>query len=175
LHYHLDLGATLVELMGGERPSTWNGRSFASAFQGEANGRDYLILSQGAWSCQRSVRWHDWLLIRTYHTGLKEFPAYMLFDVTADPHETTNLAAQRPDIVAYGLHLLDEWIGEQMTDAWRGDPFWGVIAEGGPFHANVHSPEWRDYVQRLRDTGRAHHAEKLVQFGGRPFNSGLER
>jgi hypothetical protein len=77
--------------------------------------------------------------------------------------------------VAYGTRLLDEWIGEQMTDAWRGDPFWGVIAEGGPFHANVLSPEWRDYVQRLRDTGRAHHAEKLARFGGRPFNSGLER
>ena len=174
LHYHLDLTATLVALLGGERPSTWDGRSFDPAFQGEATGRDYLVLSQGAWSCQRSVRWQNWLLIRTYHTGLKEFPAYMLFDVVADPHETTNLAAQRPDILGHGLRLLDEWVGEQMVDAWRGDPFWGVMAEGGPFHANVHSPEWRHYVQRLRETGRAHHAEKLERFGGRPFTTGLE-
>jgi arylsulfatase A-like enzyme len=174
LYYHLDLGATVVELLGGQRPSTWDGRSFAPAFRGQATGRDTLVLSQGAWSCQRAVRWANWLLIRTYHTGLKEFPAYMLFDATADPHETTNLAAQQPEMVTHGLRLLDEWVGQYMADAWRGDPFWGVIAEGGPFHANVHSPEWCDYVQRLRETGRTHHAEKLERFGGRPFTTGIE-
>ena len=171
LHYHLDLGATLVELLGGERPSAWDGRSFAQALQGEETGRDYLVLSQGAWSCQRSVRWDNWLLIRTYHTGMKAFPAYMLFDVVADPHETTNLAAQRPDILGHGLQLLDEWLGLQMNQAWRGDPFWGIMAEGGPLHANEHSLEWHNYLHRgLRDTGRGHHAEKLARrFGGRPF------
>ncbi len=169
LHYHLDLGATLVDLLGGERPSTWDGHSFAQAFQGEETGRDFLVLSQGAWSCQRTVRWDNWLLIRTYHTGLKAFPAYMLFDAVADPHETINLAAQRPNILGHGLQLLDEWVGLQMSRAWRGDPFWGIIAEGGPLHANEHSPEWRNYLQRLRQTGRGHHADRLERFGGRPF------
>jgi len=56
-----------------------------------------------------------------------------------------------------------------------GDPFWGIIREGGPLHANENSPAWRDYLERLRQTGRAHHAEKLEKFGGRPFTSGLER
>ena len=169
LHYHLDFGATVVDLLGGERPSAWDGRSFAQVLQGEETGRDYLVLSQGAWSCQRSVRWDNWLLIRTYHTGMKAFPAYMLFDVVADPHETTNLAAQRPDILGHGLQLLDEWLGLQMNQAWRGDPFWGIMAEGGPLHANEHSLEWHNYLHRLRDTGRGHHAEKLARFGGRPF------
>ncbi len=173
LHYHLDFAATLVELLNGEQPATWDGHSFAAAFNGKDTGRDYLVLSQGAWSCQRSVRWQNWLLIRTYHTGLKNFPAYMLFDVVADPHETTNLAAQHPDIVGQGLQHLDEWLGVQMNRAWRGDPFWGVIAEGGPLHANIHSTDWRDYLQRLRQTGRAHHAEKLEKFEGRPFTTGL--
>lgn len=176
LHYHLDLPATLVELLGGSAPPVWDGESFAASLQPGADaGRDYLVISQGAWSCQRSVRWDRWLLIRTYHTGLKDFPAYMLFDIEADPHETTNLAAEQPEALAQGLRLLDEWVGAQMYRGLRGDPFWGVIAEGGPLHANEHSPAWAGYLQRLRDTGRAGHAENLERFGGRPMRSGLER
>ena len=175
LHYHIDLPPTLAALTGGSAPSTWNGASFSDELRtGQDAGRDYLVLSQGSWSCQRSVRWDKWLLIRTYHTGLKEFPAYMLFDIEADPHETTNLAAARPDIVGIGLQKLDEWMGQQMGHAQRGDPFWGVIAEGGPLHANENSAGWAQYLQRLRDTGRAHHADKLEEYGGRPLTSGLE-
>jgi arylsulfatase A-like enzyme len=169
LHYHLDLAATLVDLVSGERPPLWNGQSFAPVLSGSGGGRDYLVLSQGAWSCQRSVRWDRWLLIRTYHTGLKDFPAYMLFDIESDAHETTNLAGQQPEVLGHGLHLLDEWLAAQMRQAWRGDPFWGIIQEGGPFHANEHSDDWHHYLARLRITGRDHHAERLEAFGGRPF------
>ncbi|MEZ4636833.1 MAG: sulfatase [Caldilineaceae bacterium] len=175
LHYHLDLPATLVDILGGESPESWDGESFASSLAaGTDEGRDYLVISQGAWSCQRSVRWDNWLLIRTYHTGLKDFPAYMLFDIDADPHETTNLVGQRPDVLGEGLRRMDEWMGQQMNRGLRGDPFWGVIAEGGPLHANEHSKPWRDYLQRLRDTGRGHHADNLEKYGGRPMRTGLE-
>ena len=179
LHYGLDLPATVLELVGGQQPAAWDGESFASALAsdlsaGEKSGRDYLVISQGAWSCQRSVRWEKWLLIRTYHTGMKAFPAYMLFDIEADPHETTNLAGQRPDLVGEGLQKMDVWVGEQMYRSQRGDPFWGVIAEGGPLHANVNSEDWAGYLDRLRATGRESHAEMLEEFGGRPISSGLE-
>ncbi len=175
LRYHIDFPATIVDLIGSVQPEGWNGCSFADSMKGDEDaGRDYLVLSQGAWSCQRSVRWDNWLLIRTYHTGLKEYPAYMLFDLEADPHETNNLAASHPEILGAGLQKLDEWMGQQMGRSQRGDPFWGVMAEGGPLHANENSEAWKNYVQRLRDTGRSHHADKLDEFGGRPFTSGLE-
>ncbi|MBI3960961.1 MAG: sulfatase [Chloroflexi bacterium] len=173
LHYNLDLSATLADLLDGEQPVSWDGVSFSPSFANADTGRDYLVLSQGAWSCQRSVRWDRWLLIRTYHTGMKEFPAYMLFDVEKDPHETTNLAASRPDLVGHGLLLLDRWMGEQMGRSQRGDPFWGVMAEGGPLHANQTHPQWMAYVERLRRTGRSHHAARLEAFGGKPLTSGL--
>jgi len=173
LHYHLDLAATLADLVGGEQPASWDGESYvatlSAATSGETDGRDYLVLSQGAWSCQRSVRWDRWLLIRTYHTGLKAFPEYMLFDLNADPHETTNLAAQQPDVVGQGLRQMDAWIAEQMYGAQRGDPFWGIIQEGGPHHANERSQPWQHYLERLRATGRSKHADNLEKFGGRPF------
>lgn len=149
-------------------------RKFCRRPSGRSGGRDHLILSQGAWSCQRSARWQDWLLIRTYHTGLKEFPEYMLFNVKDDPHETENLAGKRPDLVGEGLRLIDQWLAERMRDGLRGDPFWGIVAEGGPLHANERRQDWADYLVRLRQTGRGHHADNLVRFGGRPFTSGLK-
>ena len=175
LHYHLDLPATVMALVGGEQPAAWDGASFAADLSaGSDAGRDYLVISQGAWSCQRSVRWDNWLLIRTYHTGLKDFPEYMLFDLAADPHETTNLAASEPAVLGEGLRKLDEWVGVQMYRAQRGDPFWGVIAEGGPLHAKAGSVNWEEYLTRLRTSGRAHHADALAQHAGRPMRSGLE-
>jgi arylsulfatase A-like enzyme len=136
-------------------------------------GREQLVLSHGAWSCQRSVRWGQWLLIRTYHTGLKEFPEIMLFDLAGDPHETTNIAAQQPTVVGEGLMRMDAWLGEQMWLGGRGDPLWGVIQEGGPLHARESSPEWGRYLERLRATGRGHHAHNLIRFGGRPMTRGM--
>ena len=169
-HYHLDLTATIAELVGEEQPSSWDGESFAANLrESDDSGRANLIISQGSWSCQRSVVWENWLLIRTYHTGLKDFPTYMLFDLENDPHETTNLAESRPALVNQGMRLIDEWVGEQMHQAWRGDPFYGVIKEGGALHANENSALWHNYVQRLRETGRGHHADQLDRFGGKPF------
>lgn len=174
--YNVDLPTTLAALVGQEPSPDWQGESFASALRDPAGaaGRPYVVLSNGAWSCQRSVRWDDWILIRTYHTGMKDLPAYMLFNVAEDPHETTNLAGQRPDLLGQGLLLLDQWMGEQMGQSGRGDPFWGVMAEGGPLHANTNRVTWSRYLDRLRATGREHHADALAQSGGQPLRSGLE-
>ncbi|NOZ27785.1 MAG: sulfatase-like hydrolase/transferase [Chloroflexi bacterium] len=161
LHYQTDWAATVLELVGAPIPPLWDGVSFASAFRrGEEAGRDCLVVSQCAWSCQRSVRVGPWLMIRTYHDGLKDFPPIMLFNVEEDPHETTNLADQRPDVVNECLRLLDEWHAQMMnTSLDDTDPMWTVIREGGPFHTRGHL---ESYAQRLRETGREHHAEALL-------------
>lgn len=162
--YNFDLGAALIEWMGGRVPESWEGKALAL----EGEGRQSLVLSQGSWSCQRSVRWDRWILIRTYHTGWKEFPEHMLFDAEDDPHQTRNLASSRPDLVGHGLTLLDQWMGEMMGKGLRGDPFWTVIQEGGPHHANDHDPALPGYLQRLRETGRAEKADQLERLKGRP-------
>jgi hypothetical protein len=165
LLYHVDLAATLVELAGGEQPERWDGISFAPALRsGRVQGRDYLVLSQGAWSCQRAVRWDDNLLIRTYHTGYKNYPALMLFDLRADPHETHNLAAERADVLGEGLRLLDGWMGDHLSRSGRPDPLFQVLAEGGPYHTR--DVEALGVV--LRQTDRAAHADWLDRHGGQP-------
>ena len=112
LHYQFDWAATLVELAGGKVPEIWDGRSFAQAFrEGKSDGRDALVVSQGAWSCQRSVRWDKYIAIRSYHGGHHGFPPVLLFDVEADPHEQNDLAASRPDLVDAAMVRLDNWHG----------------------------------------------------------------
>ncbi len=170
LHYNLDLGSTLVELCGGKQPDAWCGKSFAKTLKTGADcGREYLVLSQGAWSCQRSARWGDYLLIRTYDTGHKNFPSLMLFDLKKDPHETKNLAKERPDLVGHGLKLMDEWVAENLRASGHSDPLFDVIAEGGPLHAS--NRELDSFCALLRRTGRSKHADWLEKNGGRPRDS----
>jgi len=161
LHYQVDLAATTVELLGGSVPELWDGRSFADAFRRqEESGREYLVVSQCAWSCQRAVRWGPWIMVRTYDDGLKDFPEVMLFNLDEDPHETTSLAAGRLDVVAKCLGMLEHWHGEMMATAEDAtDPLWTVMREGGPYHTRG---QLGRYCEHLRATSRAHHAETLA-------------
>ncbi|HLV81873.1 MAG TPA: sulfatase [Chthonomonadaceae bacterium] len=161
LHYHFDFAATLIELAGGTVPDLWDGESFADAFRkGEAAGRDALILSQGAWSCQRAVRWDDTLCLRSYHDGYHAFPDVMLFDVKNDPHEQQDLAGSRPDLVREAAGRLEAWnAAMKQTATHPQDPMQTVLAEGGPLHTRGHLPA---YLERLRATGRNRWAEVLA-------------
>ncbi len=163
LYYQFDFAATLLDLFGGEVPESWDAKSFLEDFRNEREGgRDYLVVSNCAWSCQRSVRWSDYLLVRTYHSGFKNYPDKMLFNVEEDPHELNDLAGDRPDLVAEGMEKLEEWATEEMSRTpRREDPLWIVMREGGPFHARYTSSDFEGYKERLRQTGRSKYADEL--------------
>ena len=81
LIYQSDMAATVVEGLGLKIPEFWDGKSFFRNIENnEKFGRNFLVVSQNAWSCQRTVRFDNWTLIKTYHTGLKNFPEIMLYD-----------------------------------------------------------------------------------------------
>jgi arylsulfatase A-like enzyme len=161
-HYQIDVAATLLELAGGSPPRSWDAQSFAADFKaGTSSGREYLVVSQGAWTAQRSVRWGDHLLIRTYHDAYHLYPDVMLFNVARDPHEQNDLARAEPALVAEGLAKLEAWRVEQMADHATGiDPLMNVVAEGGPFHVRGELPA---YLERLRATERGHLADLLAE------------
>lgn len=161
LHYHFDFAATMVELLGGEVPEVWDARPFALSFKAhQQQGRPYLVVSQNAWSCQRSVRFEDFLAIRSFHDGHHGFPETMLFDVKRDPHEQHDLAPQRPEAVARAMQMLGEWHAEMMrTATHKTDPMWTVLSEGGPLHTRG---ELKGYCERLRQTGRGNWADLLT-------------
>jgi len=155
-----DWAATLVELVGGAVPGNWDAIPFTDAFRnGDEYGRDYLVVSQNAWSCQRSVRWGDYICLRTYHDGLKQLEPVMLYNLEDDPHEQRNLAEERPDLVNRAMGMLADWHHDMvLTSTHDVDPMMTVLREGGAFHTRGMLPR---YAQRLRKTGREHHAKRL--------------
>ncbi|MDH5674548.1 MAG: sulfatase [Myxococcales bacterium] len=161
LHYQIDLAATLLELLGGKPADNWDGRSFAPALrEGRDDGRPALVITQGAWTCQRSVRWGQLLYLHTLHDGYHDFPEDMLFDLGTDPHQQHDLAAAQPARVAEARGLLQRWHDEVMAHTPGGhDPLQTVLAEGGPSHVRGQLPA---YLERLRATGRAAFAERLI-------------
>ena len=150
LHYNIDLAPTLAELLGQEVQSCWDGRSYAFALlNGVDCGRSELVLSQCAHVCQRSVRWEDWVYIRTYHDGYHFFPQEMLFNTVDDPHEQTNLAATRPDLCAEAARRLLNWHDDMMsTQQDAVDPLWTVMREGGPTHTRGMLTEYCSYLEK---------------------------
>jgi choline-sulfatase len=177
LHYNIDLPPTLFDVAGVDAPGGWDGRSFAaSVTDGAETGRDALVLGQGTWACQRAARWGDYLLIRTYHDGYKDFDPVELYDLSEDPHETENLADERPGLVTEGTAIIEEWTENRRRDAATGraggnpdahraliDPLFEVIADGGPAYLRGNRAS---YVQRLRETGRDTHARDIEERDG---------
>lgn len=173
LQYNIDLAPTLMELLGGEAQPIWDGASFADAVKsGSEVGRDEVVVSQCCHVCQRSVRWDNWLYVRTYHDGFRLFPQEMLFDIGSDPHEQNNLAESRPEVCREGSWRLARWHDAQMqkmTETCNDviDPLWTVVREGGPFHARSIDPGHpgagglERYIERLEKTGRADGASEL--------------
>lgn len=161
LHYQYDWAATMIELLGGAVPENWDGRSFTEGFrQGREEGRPYLVLSQNVWSSQRAVRFDRYLCARTYHDGYKELDPIMLFDLDADPHEQSNLAEERPDVVRSAMALLTGWQSDVATTGRVDvDPMLTVLREG-PYYVRDQLPA---YLERLRRTGRSAHAERLAR------------
>jgi len=165
LHYHLDVAATIVELAQIAVPvNWWSGEPFKAALvDGIEAGREALVLSQGAWSCQRGVRFGDHLYLKTWHDGYHpHWNEEMLFNVSTDPHEVNDLASTETGVVSDARTILEQWTAEQLDIALgdQRDPMQIVLDEGGPFHVRGHLP---DYLERLRLTGRGAWADVMAE------------
>lgn len=160
LHYHVDVAATVLELAGLRVPRAWDGIGFADALRaGAPSGRDMLVLSQGAWTCQRSVRTREHLYLRTWHDGFHDWPEEMLFRIADDPHEQHDLAASHGVLRRELADALAEWTTAQLDATGLPDPMQTVLDEGGPWHCRGHL---RRYLQRLRETGRGDAAARVA-------------
>ncbi len=152
LHYNIDLLPTLAELTGKPARESWDGTSYAPAFEGRDAGRNELILGQFAHGAQRSVRFGDWLYIRTWHDGYHNWPDEMLFNLKDDPREEHNLIADHPDIAQTAREKYERWHAKQTASMPNGaeDPKDTVLREL-PCHANT---DLSAYCTRLEATGR---------------------
>ncbi len=155
-HDNVDLAPTIQELLGTKMLGRYDydGLSYAQTLlTGQDCSKDHLVLTQCAHVCQRSVRFGDYLYLRTVHGGYHLFPREMLFNVKEDPHQLHNLARERPELCEKGARLILNWNETVMkksdSDA---DPMWTVMREGGPEHARG---MLEAYIKRLEGTPRA--------------------
>ena len=160
LHYNIDLVPTMAELLDTLRCEKWDGASYAETItESKPCGHKYLVLSQMAHVCQRSVRFDDWLYIRTYHDGLHLFDKEMLFNLKEDPHEQHNLAKEEEAACLRGAKYLLDWFDNMMlTSDSQIDPMQTVLKEGGPSHSRG---QLERYCAWLEETGRAEGAALL--------------
>jgi arylsulfatase A-like enzyme len=152
LIYGMDLAPTLCELLDIETPARWDGRSFSPALRGEGySGWPYQVWDHGIYTFTRAVRTPRWLMICFLHPGLYPYDdPVMLHDLDKDPHQTSNLAGERPDVVEKLTNLMESWRREQFAKGSPTDPLEEMVSEG-PFL--YYSPE--KMFERLEKTGRA--------------------
>jgi len=105
----IDVLPTLGELVGAAVPESVQGRSFAGALRGDAGFGHEAVFAEGTFpliheGVRESIRTDDYLLTR--YPALDEME---LFDLEADPAQTRNVAADRPDIVQDLSGRLDAW------------------------------------------------------------------
>ncbi len=110
---------TLLELAGEKRetPVAIDGLSFAPTLFGKSQpARPFLYRESPGYGGQQCVRVGDWKLVRQNlkaGPNAAKQPTTELYDLAADPKETTDLAAKRPDLV----EQLTQIAREQHTPA----------------------------------------------------------
>ena len=172
LHLNIDLAPTLAEMLNCPRKPFWDGQSYAATLRdGTDTGREDIVISQCCHVCQRSVRWGDWLYVRTYHDGYHLLPGEIIFNVREDPHEQQDVATDHPELCREGAWRLLRWHDDMMSRMPRGrtsDPMQIVLHEGGPYHARG---ELKAYAQRLEATGRGWAIPELRRRHPREFGN----
>jgi len=166
LAYHIDICPTLCELLGIAIPPGWEGESLARALRGEEwEGRDWLVLSHGAYTYQRAVRTRDRLYVRTLHPGLWRLDQEQLYAISDDPHMTQDIMTEEPTTAAELASVLEEWRTSHATMSCDlPDPMEAARYEGPRDAFSL--PR---YLSRLEDTGRSHLAEDLKRRLAEPW------
>ncbi len=162
LQYNLDLAPTLAEMLGKEPMPSWDGRSYAPAItEGADVGRESLVIGQCVHVCQRSVRFGDWMYIRTYDDGYHLFPKEMLFNLKDDPYEQRNVAEANRAVCDEAIRRMSDWHDDMMATSTSDiDPLWTVMREHSLIYNRGQLP---DYFKRLEATGRGWAVPELMK------------
>ena len=99
----MDVAPTLLSLLGIEDHPPMDGLDFWPLATGEADAiRDHTLTGFGGFCAARTKEWHYFQRWR----GPSEGKGPALYDLAADPAETTNVVAQLPEVVAEMKALL---------------------------------------------------------------------
>jgi arylsulfatase A-like enzyme len=142
IYQHLDLAPTILSLFGQPVPTTMTGTDLIDvATNGpDAPGYEAIYLSEGTWEIKWGIRTREWKLVKVIDPGVHRKAEDELFDLTADPSESINVASAHPEVVdRLELALRRAWEGllAGYPDPLREQTFRGVPAQ-----------EWLDRATR---------------------------
>jgi arylsulfatase A len=112
---HWDMFPTLAELAGATSPRGLDGLSMVGALRGDSRqpSHDFLYWEFHERGFQQAVRMGNWKAVRLKAGGPLE-----LYDLAADPAESTDVAAQHADVVARIERYLDT--ARTPSERWPG-------------------------------------------------------
>jgi arylsulfatase/arylsulfatase A len=119
---HVDLLPTLAALCGIEAPAEVDGSDFSGALRGEGDGalERWLVLqshrgNRPAFEHHFAVVGDRWKLVRASGFGRNAAPEdvpFELFDLSADPGETNDVAGQHPEVVGALRAVYERWYAD---------------------------------------------------------------
>lgn len=123
----VDLQATVLGLIGQEKPSYDQGTDFSPAIMGrDFDAPEYVLIE--ITGCPHNNLIHtDWrgITSKDWKYAMYENRDEVLFDLVNDPYEMTNLAAERPEQVAEMRKILVHELRRNQ------EPFFDIIIEQG--------------------------------------------
>ncbi|MCC2668332.1 MAG: Arylsulfatase [Armatimonadetes bacterium] len=85
-------------------------------------GRESVYLTECTWMRKRGWRTPEWKLIEAIEPDIYGKPQLELFHLPTDPGEQTNLATDRPEIVASLARARDEHVARRLAETGLPDP-----------------------------------------------------
>src|SRR5699024_2457859 len=147
--YNVDVMATITDMVGLDIPEGWDGKSYLPAMKNtEIEGRPYLVMDHGLYTCQRAVRDERWYFLRTFNSGLYDFDSIMLFDMKNDPYQLHNVADKYPEVVKKMDHRMLSWYQDNIGPNHIIDPLQKIIPKG-PFRYTT----LEGWVAHLQEAG----------------------
>lgn len=119
--------------------ATTHGTSLLPLAKGATKeGHDNAFASQGYWTAKRCIlRDGRWKLVHTFDESFWPVPEYELFDLEVDPGERTNVANEKPEMVAELRVYLVNWESKMLRGKLERDPLRKVAREGVPARSRL--------------------------------------